>query len=107
MLLRGGCSVAHAPSLCGILGGRGRVAGPGGAGGNLKPESTAGSVSGVRVRVRKSKLCSRQDSEEILRHPIVPGGTQKYLQIPRNTRGYLKVSVGTKLVLPKGTLVTL
>ena len=80
----------------------------GGAGGNLKPESTAGSVSsGVRVRVRKSKLCSRQDSEEILRHPIVPGGTQKYLEIPRNTSGYLKVSVGTKLVLPNGTLVTL
>ena len=52
-------------SLCGILGGRGRVAGPGGAGGNLKPESTAGSVSGVRVRVRKSKLCGRQDSEKV------------------------------------------
>ena len=72
MLLRGGCSVAHAPSLCGILGGRGRVAGPGGAGGNLKPESMAGSVSGVRVRVRKSKLCSRQDSEEV---PWAPRGT--------------------------------
>ena len=77
MLLRGGCSIAHAPSLCGILGGRGRVAGPGGAGGNLKPESTAGSVSGVRVRVRKSKLCSRQDSEEVLWYPIVPKGTHK------------------------------
>ena len=73
MLLRGGCSVAHAPSLCGILGGRGRGAGgPGGAGGNLKPESTPGSVSGVRVRVRKSKLCGRQDSEEV---PWVPRGT--------------------------------
>ena len=109
MLLRGGCSVGHAPSLCGILGGRGRVAGPGGAGGNLnlKPESTAGSVSGVRVRVRKSKLCSRQDSEEVLRYPIVPGGAQKYLEIPRHTKRYMKVSIGTKMVLPIGILVTL
>ena len=77
MLLKGGCSVAHAPSLCGILGGRGRVAGPGGAGGNLKPESTAGSVSGVRVRVRKSKLCSRQDSEEVFRYPKAPRDTKE------------------------------
>ena len=60
--LRVSCIIAHATILCGILGGRGRVAlaGPGGAGGNLRPDSTAGSVSGVRVRVRKSKLCERQ-----------------------------------------------
>ena len=60
IVLRVSCIIAHATILCGILGGRGKVAGPGGAGGNLRPDSTAGSVSGVRVRVRKSKLCERQ-----------------------------------------------
>ena len=58
-------------SLCGILGGRGRVAGPGGAGGNLKLESTtARSVSGECVSgLERASCAAGKIVEEVLGCP--------------------------------------
>ena len=56
-------------SLCGILGGRGRVAGPGGAGGNLKLES-ARSASGECVSgLERASCAAGKIVEEVLGCP--------------------------------------